>query len=133
MKWTNDDIEKIERFIELKNKGYYCDGRQLTEVYNRVLEKRVNVTNCGSCLRQRVSELEAALNHFKHLMELSGFTSTNEYLTALDIEADLKPSESVSESQPTTTKEDENKELTEAEKMKVKMAKVRAAKKDRKE
>ena len=132
MKWTNDDIEKIERFIELKNKGYYCDGRQLTEVYNRVLEKRRAVTMCSSCLRQMVSELEAALNHFKHLMELSGFTDTNEYLTALDIESDLKPSESVSDSQPTTTKVDENKELTEAEKMKVKNAKVRAAKKERK-
>lgn len=63
--FTQEDINKIERFIEIKNKGYYCDGTQLTEVYNRVLNKRANVTNCGSCLRQRVSELEGALNHFK--------------------------------------------------------------------
>ena len=65
--FTQEDITKIERFIEIKNKGYYCDGAQLTEVYNRVLNKRANVTNCGSCLRQRVSELEGALNHFKAL------------------------------------------------------------------
>lgn len=134
--FTKEDIKFVEKAIELKNKGYYIDGRQLTEVYNRVLHKRANVTNCGSCLRQRITELEAALNRFKHLMEISGFTDTNEYFTALDIEneklSDLKPSESVSESQPTTTKADENKELTEAEKMKEKMAKVRAARKNKK-
>lgn len=67
MKWTSDDVKMVEKFIEIKNKGYYCDGGQLTEVYNRVLEKRVNPTNCGSCIRQRINELEAALNRFKEL------------------------------------------------------------------
>ena len=69
MKWSKEDIELVEKFIEIKNKGYYCDGAQLTQVYNRVLEKNVNVTNCGSCLRGRVSELETALNQFKALSE----------------------------------------------------------------
>lgn len=69
MKFTKEDIELIEKFIEIKNKGYYADGKQLTEVYNRVLEKNVNVTQCGSCLRQRVSELENALIHYKKAQE----------------------------------------------------------------
>ena len=56
MNWNKEDIELIEKFIDIKNKGYYCDGTQLTEVYNRVLEKNVKFTNCGSCLRQRVCE-----------------------------------------------------------------------------
>jgi hypothetical protein len=67
MKFTKEDIERIEKFIEIKNKGYYADGGQVTEVYNRVLERSVNVTNCGSCLRGRIQELENALNHFKEL------------------------------------------------------------------
>ena len=67
MKWSKEDIELVEKFIEIKNKGYYCDGAQLTQVYNRVLEKNVNVTNCGTCLRGRVSELEAALRYFKEM------------------------------------------------------------------
>lgn len=71
MKFTKEDIELIEKFIEIKNKGYYCDGKQLTEVYNRVLEKNVNITNCGSCLRGRVQELENALNKFKIAQEAS--------------------------------------------------------------
>ena len=65
MKFTKEDIELIEKFIEIKNKGYYVDGGQLTTVYNRVLERNVNSTSCGSCLRQRVNELESALNHYK--------------------------------------------------------------------
>jgi len=83
--WSKEDIELVEKFIEIKNKGYYCDGKQLTEVYNRVLNKRVNPTNCGSCIRQRVNELEEALNRFKRLSE------------------SLKPAE------PTPVKEEENK------------------------
>lgn len=83
--WTKEDIELVEKFIEIKRKGFYVDGTQLTEVYNRVLNKRVNPTNCGSCLRQRTNELEDALNRFKRLSEAT------------------KPEE------PATTKEEENK------------------------
>jgi hypothetical protein len=57
----------VEKFIEIKNKGYYVDGGQVTDVYNRVLDKRVNVTNCGTCIRGRISELEAALRYFKEM------------------------------------------------------------------
>lgn len=83
--WTKEDIELVEKFIEIKRKGFYVDGTQLTEVYNRVLNKRVNPTNCGSCLRQRTNELEDALNRFKRLSE------------APKVE------------EPATTKEEENK------------------------
>ena len=86
MKFTKEDIEKIEKFIEIKNKGYYADGGQVTEVYNRVLERNVNVTNCGSCLRGRISEMEEALNHFKAI------------------------SKAQTEEEPTPIKEEENKE-----------------------
>ena len=70
MKWTNEDVSMVEKFIEIKNKGYYCDSGQLTEVYNRVLEKSAPPTNCGSCMRARISELETALNQFKKTLEV---------------------------------------------------------------
>ena len=63
--FTEDDIKLVEKFIEIKNKGYYVSGAELTEAYNRILHKNVNVTQCGSCLRARVQELETALNHYK--------------------------------------------------------------------
>lgn len=70
MKWTNEDIVLVEKFIDIKNRGFYCDGGQLTEVYNRVLEKSAPPTNCGSCMRARISELETALNQFKKTLEV---------------------------------------------------------------
>lgn len=91
--FTEDDIKFVEKAVELKNKGYYIDGNQLTEVYNRILNKRVNTTSCGSCLRQRISELEGALNHYKAKEAISS------------------PSESVEEVEPTVIKEDKNKSI----------------------
>ena len=67
MNWSQEDIKLVEKFIEIKNKGYYVDGGQVTDVYNRVLDKRVNVTNCGSCIRGRIQELQDALNRFKEI------------------------------------------------------------------
>ena len=112
MIWSNEDIKFIEKAIEIKNKGYYLDGGQLTEVYNRVLEKRATPTNCGSCIRQRVTELEAALNQFKSLNEK--VEETKEENASLDAGAtnvDTKP---------------------EQEDIKERMARVRAAKKSKK-
>lgn len=115
--FTDEDIKLVEKFIELKNKGYYCDGRQLTEIYNKVLNKRANITNCGSCLRQRISELEGALNHFKEKIAKDTISS---------------PVEALSNNEQTGNNTEENNELTEAEKMKERMAKVRAAKLNKK-
>lgn len=77
MKFTKEDIELIEKFIEIKRKGFYADGGQVTQVYNRVLEKSVNPTNCGSCIRGRVQELEDALNNFKRLAKEQEEAETN--------------------------------------------------------
>ena len=35
---------------------------QRWKVYNRVLNKRLPSTNCGSCIRQRIQEMVTALN-----------------------------------------------------------------------
>ena len=94
--FTSEDIKLVERFIELKNKGYYADGTQLTEIYNRILNKRVNPTNCGSCIRQRISELEGALNHFKSKM-------ANEAISS--------PKEGIEEVKVGNTKAEENKSI----------------------
>lgn len=69
--WTSEDIRLVEKFIEIRNKGYYVSGEELTSAYNRILNKRVNVTQCGSCLRQRVNELEESLNRYKRSLEAS--------------------------------------------------------------
>ena len=65
MNWTEEDIEKVRKFIEIKRRGHYVESHELTSVYNRVLEKHVGNTSCGSCLRQRVEELERALRQYE--------------------------------------------------------------------
>ena len=87
--WTSDDIKLVEKFIEIKKRGYYVSGEELTAVYNRVLNKRVNTTNCSSCLSQRVRELEAALNRFK---------------SKIENKAQIPPSESIPEVKVATDK-----------------------------
>lgn len=67
---TNEDVNIIEKFINIKNRGLYASGEQVTEVYNRVLEKNLRPTNCGSCIRHRIQELEDALRRFKKKIEL---------------------------------------------------------------
>lgn len=116
MNWTNDDVKMVEKFIELKTKGFYCDGAQLTEVYNRVLDKRVNPTNCGSCIRQRINELEDALNRYK---------KSQEELKEVEVD-NAKEEENASLDAGATNVE--TKELTANESMKERMARVRAAK-----
>lgn len=59
---SEEDRLKIRKFEEIKNKGMYASGQEVTELYNRVLNKRLPSTNCGSCIRQRVQEMVAALN-----------------------------------------------------------------------
>lgn len=66
---SKEDIILIEKFIDIRNKGFYCDGTQVTEVYNRVLNKSLNPTNCAQCIRQRINELEGALNSYKRHQE----------------------------------------------------------------
>ena len=77
MKWTSEDLQMVEKFIDIRNKGFYCDGGQLTQVYNRVLEKSAPPTNCGSCMRQRTTELEMALNQFKKTLEVNNTLEEN--------------------------------------------------------
>ena len=94
MKWTNEDVKLVEKFIDIKDRGYYVEGGELTIVYNRVLEKNVQPTNCGSCLRQRINELQVALQQFKK-----------------SIEVNSKASEEVSEDKVDNTKEEDKKPL----------------------
>jgi len=99
MKWSDEDIKLVEKFIEIRNHGYYCDGAQLTNVYNRVLEKSVPTTNCGSCLRARVTELENALNKFKRSLEVVS-----------------NPADGLKENKVDNVPSSENNELTEPKK-----------------
>ena len=60
MKLTNEDIQQIDKLYDICKKGWYADSMTVTNLYNKVLEKREGNTNCGSCIRRRILELWAA-------------------------------------------------------------------------
>jgi len=109
MRFTDEDIKLIEKFIDIKDRGYYCDGGQLTQVYNRVLEKNVASTSCGACLRQRINELQVALQQFKKSIDVANTTQD-----ATHPEVNSEASEEVSEDKVDNSKEEDKKPLRNA-------------------
>lgn len=113
MVWRKEDIEKVRKFIDIKNRGHYAESHELTSVYNRVLEKHVNNTTCGSCLRQRVEELERALRQYEtdkakkeqealENAKMSGFNTVEEAIIESETimsehEEEIKEKENVTE------------------------------------
>ena len=86
---TNEDLKLIRRFQELKQKGFYCDAKQLQEVYNRVLNKHVAPTTCGSCMRQRIAELVAAADKFEREIQNIENKASNEGSESISKEPDV--------------------------------------------
>ena len=86
---TNEDLKLIRRFQELKEKGFYCDSKQLQEVYNRVLNKHVAPTTCGSCMRQRIAELVAAADKFERELSNIENKASNEGSESISKEPDV--------------------------------------------
>lgn len=57
---TDEDLKLIDKLDSIMQRGYYADGKEVTEIYNRVFEQRLTPTNCSSCLRHRISKLAQA-------------------------------------------------------------------------
>lgn len=110
MKWTNEDVKLVEKFIDIKDRGYYVEGYELTQVYNRVLEKNVQPTNCGSCLRQRINELQVALQQFKKSIEVN--SEASEDGNPMEAQNNVsEASEGITEDKVDNTKEEDKKPL----------------------
>lgn len=78
MKMTNEDIEQIKKFKELRDKGYYVAGQDVTNLYNKVFEKNIENSNCSSCIRRRIGELITAMETFVKQMQLNKPAENNE-------------------------------------------------------
>ena len=62
MEISSDDIRLVEQFHDILNRGYFCDSKQVTDEFNKLIRipqglTPVNVTNCATCLRRRILEL----------------------------------------------------------------------------
>lgn len=87
IKFNAEDIKLIRKFEVIKNKGLYCSGSEVTDVYNRVFGTKLSSTSCGSCIRGRVQQMVDELNRF---------------------EAKIKAQEAIKPEEPTTIPPEEN-------------------------
>ena len=103
---NEEDAKTIEKFKEILNKGYYCNSNQVTSLYNRILEKNVTNTNCSSCLRKRVQELNDALKRQreKEKKEQEKLVITNEQTSETEgvITITEEPSDATEQGTPKT-------------------------------
>ena len=59
---SSEDAEFIEFAYSLINGAKYPSFSKVTEIYNRVYNKQLSSTSCGSCIRQRILELKNTLD-----------------------------------------------------------------------
>lgn len=59
---SSEDAEFIEFAFSLINSAKFPSFTKVTEVYNRVYNKQLSSTSCGSCIRQRILELKNTLD-----------------------------------------------------------------------
>ena len=79
MSINTETQKKIEGFRQILKSGYYADSKQVTETYNEVFNTRLTPTSCGTCIRQRMTALVAALDNFlKKLEEADEANNKNE-------------------------------------------------------
>lgn len=93
---SNEDRELIRKFDSIRQKGYYCNSKQLQNVYNRVFNVSMTPTSCSSCMRQRIQKLVNALNK--------------------EEEEERKAQEALKQEEPTPIKEEAKEEPTEPKK-----------------
>ena len=67
--WNSEDILIMKKFIEIVKRGSRISGTEITQLYNRVLNKNVNPTNCSSCISQRYKELKQSYDAFETLLK----------------------------------------------------------------
>lgn len=102
---SSEDLELINKFKTIRDKGFYCDGKQVTDLHNKIFGTRLAPTNCGSCIRQRINALATAAEKFERELQ------------NIENKAQIQPNESIPEVKGATDK----------------MAKARAARKKKKD
>lgn len=93
-----DEQDKIliKKFDEIRQKGYYANSNQVTALYNKILERNVKNTTCGSCLRGRIQELVNALKNQE--------------------QAEIKAQDALKNDEPNNSPSEAKEAVTEAEK-----------------
>lgn len=61
---TSEDLEKIDKFENIMNRGFFASGIEVTDLYNKIFDQRLSYTNCSSCIRTRISKMVRAKKRY---------------------------------------------------------------------
>ena len=108
--YFNDEIiTKINRWNEYLKRGSYADARQVTDTYNYVFQdvkQKVYFTTCGSCIKQRITELYKTLQHWLEYNESKNASETS--YNALESTNEVSDDKTITEEE----KEPQNANIT---------------------
>lgn len=68
---NQEQINLIDKFEKILLRGSFCDGTEVTNLYNEVFNKNLRPSNCSSCIASRIRELLVARNAYKQAIEAS--------------------------------------------------------------
>lgn len=61
---TSEDLQKIDQFEKIMNRGYFASGSEVTDLYNKIFNQNLSYTNCSSCIRTRISKMVTAKRRY---------------------------------------------------------------------
>lgn len=64
MTLTSEDLQKIDQFEKIMNRGYFASGSEVTDLYNKIFDQKLTYTNCSSCIRTRISKMVTAKKRY---------------------------------------------------------------------
>lgn len=62
--WNSENIKLFEQIIDRAERGFYLDGKTLTDLYNSVLNLNIRPTGCATCIRNRYKTLKTSYDEF---------------------------------------------------------------------
>lgn len=65
---TQEDVKHIERMYDARQRGLYYSSEVVTDIYNKLYNTNISVTNCGNCIRRRVDAIWAK---YQEILELT--------------------------------------------------------------
>lgn len=76
--WTSSNIEKFKIIIDAKKRGFLVNGKELTDIFNQVLNRNLTPTNCSSCLNGRYNQLKNDYDNYMIALENEKLPPTEE-------------------------------------------------------
>lgn len=66
-----EDIVLLEDLINRKNKGLMVNGKEVAQLYNRIMDKPTTPSSCSGCIRGQIQRMEDKWRRIQRMIEKS--------------------------------------------------------------